>query len=179
MPATDRQRENIIATTLALIAEQGIASLSASDVASGAGISRQTLYNHFSDVGAVIEAALEAHGAAMAPHLEGLIANEAGLSAKIAAVLDFMVAVNDPAHLAVSLEAGVSADARNRLGLHDLALRAVLEAMLTAETGRSSPDLADLLWALIEAGAKAIARNPDQASDLRRRCLAGLHQTLA
>ncbi|MGA7690492.1 MAG: TetR/AcrR family transcriptional regulator [Jiangellales bacterium] len=51
----------IIDAAFALLAEHGLASITMSAIATQAGIARQTLYNHFSDVDSVIAAAMAAH----------------------------------------------------------------------------------------------------------------------
>jgi AcrR family transcriptional regulator len=50
------QAERILAAAVELIAERGVAGLSMSGLAEAAGVARQTLYNYFGDLAAVIGA---------------------------------------------------------------------------------------------------------------------------
>lgn len=51
----------ITAATFALLAEQGLAGITMSAIATRAGVSRQTLYNHFADVDSILATGLTEH----------------------------------------------------------------------------------------------------------------------
>ena len=61
MEHEQRQKQRIITATLDLIGTGGMAAASIANIATAVGMSRQTIYNHFPDVAAVIEAAMTAH----------------------------------------------------------------------------------------------------------------------
>ena len=63
-------RQRIIDTTLALIAERGPTQISMIEVARGAGIARQTLYNYFPDIPSIVTDAVIHHNAAAIDDLE-------------------------------------------------------------------------------------------------------------
>ena len=158
MKATDRQRLNIITATLGLIEARGFSALSLSDIATAAGVSRQTVYNHFPDSGAVVEAALEMHAAAMLDILSEQMGKVSAPRDKLVALARFMVDSADPAHDTLSLEAALSAEARARLERHNEALRARIAEALSP----NDPIKADLIWSILEAAAKTAARHPEQ-----------------
>lgn len=59
-PRTDTAAR-ITDATFALLAEHGLAGITMSAIATKAGIARQTLYNHFSDVDSILAAAMAQH----------------------------------------------------------------------------------------------------------------------
>lgn len=65
-------REAILETTWALVAEQGLASVSMSRIAQAAGIGRATLYKYFPNVEAILAAWHQRHVAEHLEHLTGL-----------------------------------------------------------------------------------------------------------
>lgn len=163
MKASDRQRDNIIRATLSLVEARGMVSVSLSDIAAEAGVSRQTVYNHFPDVAAVIEAALHMHGSAMVAHLEGLMAAVDTPREKMLAAARFMIDMADPGHAALPLEAGLSPEARARLDRHAEAIRDHVATVLGPDV---APVRADLVWSLIEAAAQSAARHPEAKADI-------------
>jgi AcrR family transcriptional regulator len=64
-------RDAILSTTVALVAEHGLASVTMSQIAEGAGIGRATLYKYFPDIEAILVAS---HERKVAGHLEHLAA---------------------------------------------------------------------------------------------------------
>ncbi len=157
---------------MALVSRRGLASLSLSDIAGEAGVSRQTVYNHFPDTAAVLEAALDAHGVAMVAHV-GAMMDEAGSARdKLGALARFMIEMADPAHDTLPFEAALSAEARARLGRHTGALRDAIADVLepTAEVDAR----ADMIWTLIEASSHSAARHPEAKPRLLTILLAAL-----
>lgn len=163
MKATEKQRQNIIAATMALVENRGIASISLSDIATEAGVSRQTIYNHFPDTAAVFEAALDMHGAAMVSHIGALMAEEGTARAKITSLARFMIENADPAHETVPLEAGLSLEARERLSRHTEALRDLIAGALD---GEGIAARADMIWTMIEASSHTAARHTKAEAQL-------------
>ncbi|MEJ2022336.1 MAG: TetR/AcrR family transcriptional regulator [Maritimibacter sp.] len=159
-----RQKQRIIASTLELIESGGMASASIASIAAAAGISRQTIYNHFPDVSAVIEAAVMAHIEAVNAHLGELIGGASDLDAKLVLLVAFMVDMAHPDHMMLPLDAALPAEARQRLDAAAEVPRQMLSDALVSETGRSDPALADLIWSMAETGAATAARYPDDKS---------------
>lgn len=166
MAYKDKQSEKIIAATLALVAQMGAAAVTMAAIAEKADISRQTLYNHFPDVAAVIEAALDAHGAAMEAHLEKLVNDAETPQEKLTAVARFMVEAVGAGHAGLDLEAALPAEARARLAAHAEAPRRILTRVLAEAGGHDDPAMGDFAWSMIEAGAAAASRHPDAANRL-------------
>lgn len=160
--ARNRRRRKIITATLGLIEARGLAAVSLSDIATAADVSRQTVYNHFSDTGAVIEAALDLHGTAMRAHFVGLMDEVDTPREKVAALARFMIEAADPAHDALSLEAALPAEARARMERHTNDLRALIAKVLSPQDATR----ADLVWSMIEGASHSAARHPDQKDKL-------------
>ena len=76
--------ERIVAAALGLIAERGLGNVSMSDVAREAGVARQTLYNHFEDIDAIVAAAVRAHNEVATRQLVDAVAVVDGAGEKLA-----------------------------------------------------------------------------------------------
>ncbi|MGH1493116.1 MAG: TetR/AcrR family transcriptional regulator, partial [Acidimicrobiales bacterium] len=63
-------RERIIHAALLLIAETGLSQVTMIEIARSAGVARQTLYNHYPDIPAILSDALTHHNAAAVSDLE-------------------------------------------------------------------------------------------------------------
>ncbi len=163
MKASEKQRQNIVAVTMALVETRGIASISLSDIAAEAGVSRQTVYNHFSDTSAVFEAALDMHGVAMVAHIGALMDGGSDAREKILSLARFMIEHADPAHETLPLEAGLSLEARERLNRHTEALRDLIARVLKGEGVAAR---ADMIWTMIEASSHTAARHPEAKPEL-------------
>ena len=148
-------RDAILETTVALVAEHGLRSVTMSQIAEEAGIGRATLYKYFPDVDAILVAW---HQQQIAGHLEQLIA------------------VRDQAGDAVErLEAVLEtyAISRARSGHHDSELAAFLhrDHQVAAAEGQVRTIIRDLL----ADGAKAGRIRADVAPDeLASYCLHAL-----
>jgi len=55
-------QERITEAALTLISERGLSDVTMIDIARTAGIARQTLYNHYPDIGSIVADALNRHG---------------------------------------------------------------------------------------------------------------------
>ena len=62
-PAPDQQStdDRIIHAALTLIAHEGLGAVTMRSIAESAGISRQTLYNHYPDIDSIVAGALRRH----------------------------------------------------------------------------------------------------------------------
>jgi AcrR family transcriptional regulator len=167
MKAQDKQVARIIETTLALIAERGGAGVTMAAIAERAGISRQTVYNHFPDISSVAEAALELHSTAMADALRQQIADAGTPADQLAAIARFTIEAS-AGHAPLALETVLTAQARDRLARHAATPRAVMDEVIAAQHPGTAPDpaLADLAWAIVEAGAATAGRHPEAVDRL-------------
>ena len=148
-------RDAILETTVALVAEHGLRSVTMSQIAEQAGIGRATLYKYFPDVDAILVAW---HQQQIAGHLEQL------------------VAVRDQAGDAIErLEAVLEAYAasRARRGHHDSELAAFLhrDHQVAAAEHHVSEIVRDLLGDAAEAG---YIRGDVAAEELAGYCLHAL-----
>jgi AcrR family transcriptional regulator len=102
-------RDAILSTTAALVAEQGLASVTMSQIAERTGIGRATLYKYFSDVDAILVAW---HERQVTGHLEqlGKVRDQAGDAiGRLQAVLESFALISHEHHgneLAVLLHRG-------------------------------------------------------------------------
>ena len=164
-----RQISRIVQATLNLIGDDGLSGLSISKVAAAAGMTRQTIYNYFPDVGAIIEAALEEHGKAMELHLLETIANAASPREKLLAFAHFQISIASSGHENVFLEAALSFEARQRLEQHSVSVKRELRRAIKAGIGSGDfteqidPAItAELVWGFAKAAASAAAAHPDK-----------------
>jgi AcrR family transcriptional regulator len=115
-----RQAEHIAHVAMGIIATDGIAGLSMSALAEGAGISRQTLYKYFPDIDAVL-AALATVGSAgideLAARIEAQAGPRLGLRLFVAAMVE-SAAAGHPSPAA--LTAALPADARAAMREHEM-----------------------------------------------------------
>lgn len=175
MTQKEKQIAHIVSTTLTLIAEHGAAAVSISAIAERAGVSRQTVYNHFPDVAAVVETALEMHGEAMASELRARAAEAGTGPEKLAAIARFAIEAS-AGHASLSLEAVLPAETRARVArFNDLPRRVLDEVIADTHPGtRPDPVLADLTWAVIEAGAGTAGGHPDDTDRIATATIAAL-----
>ena len=179
MEHEQRQKQRIITATLDLIGTGGMAAASIANIATAAGMSRQTIYNHFPDVAAVIEAAMTAHIEAVNEHLGDLIGNATDLDAKLDVLVAFMIEMADPQHMMLPLDAALPVEARQRLDAAAQIPRQLLLDAFVSETGRSDPALADLIWSMVESGAATAARHPDSKAITLNRLRAAIRVAIA
>lgn len=81
-------REAIIETTAALVAQDGVRSVTMSKVAEDVGIGRATLYKYFPDIESILKAWHEEHIGAHLGQLRELVHGDGPVDERIAAVLE-------------------------------------------------------------------------------------------
>jgi AcrR family transcriptional regulator len=181
----ERQIGRIIEATLGLIDDAGLSRLSMSKVADAAGLTRQTVYNYFPDVESIIAQALDAHSRAMEEHLLDLIEKADGVHEKLAAFAGFQLSAATHEHENISLQAGLSAKHRDQLAAHPDAVKAALQASLSAAIGSGAISdhiepaaTVELFWGMVEGAAKASIRHPDNQSYLLDSVIAAMRAVL-
>ncbi|VAW16499.1 hypothetical protein MNBD_ALPHA12-764 [hydrothermal vent metagenome] len=160
-----RQIARITQATLALIGDEGLSRLSISRVADAAGVTRQTVYNYFPDVDAIIAHALEEHGKAMERHLLEIIVAAATPREKLVAFAQFQIELASSGHENISLEAGLPIEVRQRLDQHSNSLKNMLQRVIGAgiKSGDFDPAVAgELVWEIARGGANAAAKHPER-----------------
>ncbi len=136
-------REAILETTGALVAEQGLRSVTMSQIAEDTGIGRATLYKYFPDVEAILLAWHERQIAGHLEHLVGLRDQAGGAAERLKAVLEAYALISHyPEHhgteLAALLHRGKHL-ARTQQQLIDLVRDLLVEAV---ESGDVRDDVA-------------------------------------
>ncbi len=163
-------RQRIIAAALSLIAERGMAGVTMSAVAGDAGVARQTLYNHFPDVESIVLAATAEHAAEAWDQLQRVVAAAAGSRAKLEQLVRHAVAASGHGGHAGSLEAGLSAEAQEKLLDHTRKTRGAIAEILEygAAEGAFRSDLdvemaAMLIQYLLGSAGAAVGETGDVA----------------
>ncbi len=161
--------ERITHSALELIAAEGLGAVSMAALARAAGVSRQTLYNHFPDVDSVVAAALAQHDAAALAQLDDSLHLCSGPAGRLAHLVRHFAALGAHAQ-AHQLEHGLSPAAREGLARHQEAvvdrIRDVLAEGLRGGQFRADLDVptdAALVHGLLEGVAHAVARSPGSA----------------
>jgi AcrR family transcriptional regulator len=100
MTQTDRtSRERIAEAAFELISARGMAGVTMSAIAAGAGVARQTLYNHFADVEGIVLWAVDQYEAAGMEQLRQIVAATEGPAAQLEQLVRLTV-VERPEELA-------------------------------------------------------------------------------
>ncbi|MET1086090.1 MAG: TetR/AcrR family transcriptional regulator [Arthrobacter sp.] len=136
-------RAAILDSTAVLVGEQGVASVTMSQIAQSAGIGRATLYKYFPDVGAILTAWHERQVRAHLEHLAQVRDSNAGPARQLEAVLEAYAEVSHSGH-------GVPDAARLHQGAH---------------VGHARRHLIDFLADLLRQGAQAGVFRDDVAPD--------------
>lgn len=141
--------ERIIEAALGLISREGLGAVTMRGIAQTAGVSRQTLYNHYPDVDAIVAEAVGRHNRESIELLESSLRVVGDPEGKVEHLVRHVVAVGTHAHHAPGIEQGLSADARATLGEYDRALDGCIRDVL--EQGRRSGVFRDDLTPDVDA----------------------------
>jgi AcrR family transcriptional regulator len=165
-------RGRIIEAALGLIAEHGMTGVTMKAIAATAGVSRQTLYNHYSDVDAIVVESLEAHQKATLDELRAMLATIVSPSGRLEHLVRHSAAVGAHHHPIGILGQALSVEARSSLGTYEEDLFAIiaetLQSGIDAATFRPDIDVvrdARLIRHMLNAVAELTAANPEQAPD--------------
>jgi AcrR family transcriptional regulator len=128
--------DRIIGAALGLIAHEGLGAVTMIKVARTAGVSRQTLYNHYPDVDGIVAEAIRRHNRESIEMLESTLRVVDDAAGKIEQLVRHVVAMGSHAQHAPGIEHGLSADARATLeDYHDALGRCIRDIL---EEGRRS-----------------------------------------
>ena len=136
-------RDAILDSTAALVADQGVRSVTMSQIAEEAGIGRATLYKYFHDVEAILAAW---HERAIAGHLEhlGRVRDQPGdAGQRLEAVLEAYALICHESHGHHDTELAALMHRDERVTRAEQQLRAMLRSLVTeaAETGHVRDDV--------------------------------------
>lgn len=168
MPAAN---ERIVHAALALVAEQGMSGVTMSAIAREAAVARQTIYNYYPDVEAIVSAAVEQHQAESIDHLTELLATVDSPIGRLEHLVRHVAAT--AAHGHVTIKQGFSAEVQSVIDGYDLALRTHIENILRDGTGRSvfrnnldpARD-AVVVQRMIEATGELVAEDPESVPEV-------------
>lgn len=122
--------ERIIQATLALIARDGVGAVTMRGIAETAGVSRQTLYNHYPDLDSIVAEAVRRHNAASIELLESSLRVVDTPQGKLEQLVRHAVSIGAHAEHTAGLQGGLSADARATLRAHDESLEGLIRDVL-------------------------------------------------
>ena len=174
-PASDDGRpasadDRIVEATLGLIAEHGLGAITMRQIADTAGVARQTVYNHYTDIDAIVVAAIRRHNDESLAMIDAALAVVEHPGAKLEQLVRHFVAIGAHAQHGTGLEQGLGPSAREALAGHDAALDERIRTIL--DEGRTSgvfrPDLdprtdAVLIRHLLSGLTQQAAATPDTA----------------
>jgi AcrR family transcriptional regulator len=146
--------DRIIAAAMALIAEKGLAAVTISGVAKGAGVARQTVYNHFVDVDAIVVAVQRQHDPTNAAHMDALLETAGSPKEMIELYVRHSIASHGPGGDAMALRFSLGPDAREEMDAHRAEAREFLASIVEAgvRDGSFSSDLNPLVSASLING---------------------------
>jgi len=122
--------DRIIEATFALISEGGLGGVTMTDVADQAGVARQTLYNHFSDVDQIVVAGIEQYAQSGFEHLVDLLKATGSAEAKVELLARYTVAQGSHGHGVEDLRSALSPEARAHLDRHQSDFRTLVASII-------------------------------------------------
>lgn len=165
-------RERIMHAAMLLVSEHGLNGVSMTELAKAAGVSRQTLYNHYSDVGSVVADAIASHDAESLQQLTRSIAMCPTPRDAVVQLVHHFAGLGAQGHH-YELEHGLSAEAQQTLATYEAAVRDLLRDTLIkgAESGDFRADLDPttdtyLLYSLLNGITQAVAKDPANANTI-------------
>jgi len=166
--ASPGTRHRIIESALRLMAEHGISSLTMKAVAEDAGVARQTLYNHFTDIDSIVAEAIEAHQIESLNALRRVLATIESPVARLEHLVRQAAAAAVHHHPAVGIQHGLSAEVQATILRHDAELFSIIEGTLRAgvAAGEFRGDLdvsrdAQLVKRMLDAVTDLVSAHPD------------------
>ena len=173
-----RTVHSILGAAMRIVEEEGIAGLSMSSLAQRAGVSRQTLYNYFPDVDAVLGGLVDL-GDAGTDELAARLSNATDARASLALFVEYVVGSVATGHPSpVALTAALPTSHREAMSAHERHTESLVEVIL--ERGREDglfradvdPELdGRILYRAAFAGAE-LSREPGADADALARHLA-------
>ena len=130
--------DRIVEAALSLIAENGLGNVTMARVAETAGVARQTLYNHYSDIDAIVASAISRHNKEAIRLLEGAMQVVEHPTERLEQLVRHVVSVGAHAHHAPGIRHGLSARVRDGLKEYDDALDQSIRGVLQAGQQRGS-----------------------------------------
>lgn len=172
-PASASTADRIMRAALELIAARGLGGVSMSALATQAGVSRQTLYNHFPDVDSVVVAVVSAHNDEALAQLDRTLSLCSSAPEKVAQLVRHYAELGAHAQHG-DVQQGLSAAAQARLVDHDRQVRHRIQQTIAEgmAAGDFRADLdpgtdAVLIHGLL-GGVQSACASADRVSDVVR-----------
>ena len=171
--SAEERREQLLDATKELVGETGFHNVSVEAVAKRAGISRPIVYNHFGDLGTLLEALLDREGARALSQLAEIIPSDPGSDPEaslLGALRGYLKTVQaDPItwRLVLMPPEGAPAVLQTKITQGRDAVVAVLAQLVGTEAGptEESPDpelTARTLSAVADEGARLMLTDPER-----------------
>lgn len=170
VPSTE---DRIVHASLALIGEHGLGGVTMSQIADGAGVARQTLYNHYGDIDSIVATMIERHNRESIDLLETLLQVAESPVDKLEQMVRHSASVGAHAHHSIDLRDALAAELRSSLREYDILVEEHLSAII--EEGQQAGDFREdlslsvdtvLVRALLDGIHYLAARLPDQAAQI-------------
>lgn len=130
--------DRIVRAALALIEERGLAAVTISEVAKRAGVARQTVYNHFDDVDAIVLAILGRRDTMDSSHVDALLDTAETPTEKLELYVRHAIAAREIMGDAAALRQSLSPEARRQIDSHRDATAGTLAEIIAAGVGDGS-----------------------------------------
>lgn len=139
LSTTDR----IIMTTLNLIAEQGLGSITMIEIARSAGVARQTLYNHYPDVDSIVADAISRHNHESINQLRAAVAVVDTPTAQIEQLVRHVAQISTHQGHTIDSDYGLGPDHRAALDDYNQALDDLISGIIAngQQSNEFRPDL--------------------------------------
>lgn len=163
-------QERIIEAALTLISERGPSDVTMAQIATTAGVARQTLYNHYADIPAIVADAVAHHNSEAVAHLEQAMSVVSDPSDAIRHVVRHVVAISAHGGHGPDMLNALPTSARQALTAFDDAVAEHLRGALVAgrEDGSFRDDIdvdadAVILRSAIAGVVSLVVADPDDA----------------
>lgn len=133
-------RDRIMHATFELMAEEGLGAVTMTAIAERAGVARQTLYNHFTDVEQIVIVGVEEYTQAGFAHLTDLLDATTAAKDKLDLLVRHTVAGTSHGHPSTEIRTALSSDARARLDEHVMSVRSLIESIIAGGVADGSFD---------------------------------------
>jgi len=179
--------DRIIMTTLTLIAERGIGAITMIEIARSAGIARQTLYNHYSDVDSIVADAISRHNEESINQLRAAVAVVDTPTAQIEQLVRHVAQISGHQGHIIDSDYGLGPGHRAALDDYNQALEDLIGGIIIhgKQSNEFRPDLdteqdSTLVRYQLAGISNLVSNDPDNAPSITRTgtrsILATLHE---
>jgi len=175
--------DRIIHATLILVSEHGLGGVTMFQIATAAGVARQTLYNHYGDIDSIVAATIERHNRQSIELLEASLQIAESPIDKLGQMVRHFASIGAHEHHSLDLRGALAAELRASLGAYQNVVEEHIWKIVKdgQKTGEFRKDLilemdTVLVRAFLDGVQDLAADSPDQAA---RVAATGLRTILA